>query len=170
MIIHAEPLTQVAFAPYGNVISADADASKTKMANAGTAKRYNDLSPLINLRPDQAKPNVCVFRSASQITSEQKEFEIHLLEQHAFSTQVFIPMNGVEKYLVVVATRDSTPSLKTLKAFIATGKQGISYHPGTWHHPLIAINNESDFACIVYEDQSQDDAEIFKTPNIIIKI
>ena len=35
-----------------------------------------------------------------------------------------------------------------LRAFLATAQQGVNYHPGTWHHPVLALNRESDFLVI----------------------
>jgi ureidoglycolate lyase len=35
-----------------------------------------------------------------------------------------------------------------LKAFLATGSQGINYHRGVWHHPLLVLEDESDFLVI----------------------
>ena len=48
---------------------------------------------------------------------------------------------------------------KTLKAFFVTTETGISYHPGVWHHPLIALGRVTNFACIVSEDNTQGDCE-----------
>lgn len=40
--------------------------------------------------------------------------------------------------------------------FLATTEQAIQYHPGIWHHPMIALGNQAtDFACIVNESASQ---------------
>lgn len=35
---------------------------------------------------------------------------------------------------------DGKPDLSTLRAFLATNAQGISYHPNIWHHPIIALD------------------------------
>lgn len=40
--------------------------------------------------------------------------------------------------------------------FLATTEQGIQYHPGVWHHPMIALGRGvTDFACIVNESDLQ---------------
>jgi ureidoglycolate lyase len=33
-------------------------------------------------------------------------------------------------------------------AFLASGAQGVSYHRGTWHHPLVALGERSDFLVV----------------------
>ncbi len=65
-----------------------------------------------------------------------------------------------ERYLVVVCEGRDAPDPRTLKAFVARTGQGITYRPGIWHHPLIALDQPTDFACLVYEDGSQDDGEV----------
>lgn len=51
---------------------------------------------------------------------------------------------------------DDKPDLNTLGVFLATTEQAIQYHPGIWHHPMIALGEEAtDFACIVNESESQ---------------
>ena len=83
-------------------------------------------------------------------------FRLALLEKHPGSTQVFIPMNA-RRYLVAVALGDEAPDLATLRVFSATGKQGISYRPGVWHHPLFNLDEEADFTCLVFEDDTPGD-------------
>lgn len=47
---------------------------------------------------------------------------------------------------------DGQPSLPTLRAFMASTAQGISYHRNVWHAPLIALGDRKvDFACVVSE-------------------
>lgn len=154
-MIRAEPLQRENYAPYGAVVAADPRLS-WKSANAGTAERYNRLDDLKNLRQGAATPNLCVFRSQA-FTGER--FTVKLLERHAFSTQLFVPMSANARYLVVVAGGGDFPDLRTLKAFIAVSGQGITYHPGIWHHPLIALDRTTDFACVVYEDETGGDCD-----------
>ena len=63
-------------------------------------------------------------------------------------------------HLVIVALpheKDDEPDLSTLSAFVATGTQGITYRPGIWHHPMVALDHETDFFCLVYEDGTEAD-------------
>lgn len=154
--ITAEPLLREAYRNYGDVVAADSRLPSAS-ANAGTAQRYDHLATLENLRPGSAAPNLCVFRVQPIAASP---FVIRLLERHRLSTQLFIPMAGAERYLVIVCEGKEAPVLRTLKAFVARAGQGITYRPGIWHHPLVALDRPTDFACLVHEDGTADDGEI----------
>ena len=153
MRIASRPLTREAYAAYGDVIAAGREGEGSA-ANQGTARRFDRLAHLENLRPGAAA-NVCVFRSTPWT---ERPVSIRLLERHPASTQAFVPMNAT-RFLVVVATGGARPDPSTLAAFVATGVQGITYRPGVWHHPLIALDQVTDFACVVWEDGSAGDCE-----------
>ncbi len=164
MLANATPLTSKAYRKFGDVISARADV-KPRSANMGTADRFNWLSALENRRPKKAKPNLCVFHCRPQIKRGQSSFEARTLEKHPDSTQVFVPMGGATGYLVLVCLGADKPDLSTFRAFTATSAQGITYHPGVWHHPLVAMHAVRDFACLVWEDGSAGDTKVVKLPN-----
>ena len=159
-VVRAEPLTQKHYVPYGDVISARDDIHPTP-ANRGTAERFNYLTKVENRRQgnsqNQAQANLCLFRCQPQISSHDTFFEVSVLEKHPLSTQAFIPMSGVNRFLVIVCLGEEAPDLSTLRAFLASSTQGITYHPGVWHHPLVAMDQQSDFACLVWEDGTIDD-------------
>ncbi|GAA5969566.1 hypothetical protein JCM11641_008162 [Rhodosporidiobolus odoratus] len=181
----AVPLNPSAFAPYGNVIQAYSDERsapkeiKIKTVNFGTARKFNHLAPVTSLpippsrtggKQVEGNVNFCVFRSEAQggIRAEdgqgkgKRRWEVKVLERHEFSSQAFVPMGGegAGRYLVLVALagEDGSPSLPTLRAFLALPSQGISYHPNVWHHPLLPIGDspagpdaKMEFACVVNE-------------------
>lgn len=151
----AETLTADLYRDYGDVVSARADVVPVK-ANAGTADRFNWLGALENKRPGSL-PNLCVFRSAP---FQGDVFVVKGLERHAHSTQLFVPMTCLKRYLVVVARGGDEPDLSTVKAFIAARDQGVTYRPGVWHHPLIALDAVTDFACVVWEDRGPGDCDV----------
>jgi ureidoglycolate lyase len=151
-----EPINREAYSPYGQLIAAD-ETLPFKFANMKTAKRFNHVADLVNLRPASATLNLCVFRCSPL---DKLPFEIKLLERHEFSTQVFMPISSEARYLVIVCLGEGEPDLSTLKAFEVTNPQGISYHPGIWHFPMTALDSQIDFACLVHEDGSPDDCQI----------
>lgn len=159
--VRAVSLNPRAYRAYGDVVSVRPDI-RFRPANMGTADRYDWLAALENRRPRRAKPNLCVFHSRPQLTAPRRTFRAKLLEKHPDSTQVFIPMGGAKRYLVLVCLGGAAPELATLRAFVATGAQGITYRPGVWHHPLIAMDKTTDFACLVWEDGTKGDTRVVR--------
>ncbi|GAA5992512.1 hypothetical protein JCM5350_003502 [Sporobolomyces pararoseus] len=182
----AVPLTPSAFAPYGSVLQSYPDARcapksiPIKQVNFGTAQKYNFLSPNASPAPlpvqwtaqgVEQKLNMCVFRCEPQnsIGSEQGKWEVRVLERHEFSSQSFMPMgteNGSYLVLVALPGSDGLPDLSTLRAFLATSSQGITYHHNIWHHPLIALGSKAmEFSCVVWETGvGEIDCEIWNGP------
>jgi ureidoglycolate lyase len=158
--LDARPLTPESYAPYGDVLMASPRGEPGKPANMGTARRYNRLAALENLRPGGATPNACVFRCAPRV---DWPMEVTLLEKHPASTQLFVPMNA-RRYVVIVALGGDAPDLATLAAFVASGAQAVTYRPGVWHHPMVALEGETDFACLVWEDDSEGDCAVVPYP------
>lgn len=161
----AAPLSAKAYRLYGDVISARADISP-RNANLGSARRFNWLARLENRRP-KAEPNLCVFETRPMVRKGQTRFETRILEKHPESTQVFVPLGGSTGYLVLVCLGGDEPDLSTFRAFVASSRQGVTYRPGVWHHPLIALDRARDFACLVWEDGSRRDTKVVKLPRPI---
>ncbi|GAA5926177.1 allantoicase [Sporobolomyces koalae] len=168
----AVPLTPSSFAVYGSVLQSYPDARcapksiPIKTVNFGTAQKYNFLSPTAAPRPVPAEHaaqgveqqlNMCVFRCEPQdaIGGEDGKWQVRVLERHEFSSQTFVPMGTASgSYLVLVALPGPAglPDLTTLRAFLASSSQGITYHANVWHHPLIALGGKPiDFSCFVWE-------------------
>lgn len=166
MRVVAQPLTLESYSLYGHVITASPRGEPGRPANRGTARRFNHLAPVENLRPGAAELNVCVFRCSPRLDFP---LPVALLEKHPASTQVFLPMNA-RRYLVLVARGGERPDLGTLAAFIASGGQGVSYLPGVWHHPMIALDAEIDFSCLVWEDGSEADCVEVAYPEGAIEV
>jgi ureidoglycolate lyase len=162
--IVAEGMTRQAYQPYGDLISAD-ERQNFKAANNGTAKRFNHLSAVENLRPGTAALNLCVFRCQPLA---QLPLEIKLLEKHQLSTQVFIPMTDAARFLTIVCLGGDEPELTSLKVFLTEGAQGVSYRPGIWHYPMTALEKQIDFSCLVWEDGSADDCRVFNVTQPIL--
>jgi ureidoglycolate lyase len=146
--IHAESLTPSAFAPFGSVVSAGLRAGAS--ANQGTAIRFDFCADLSSTR-SAARPNLAVFRS----TQKSLPFALRLFERHPCSTQTFLPM-VCHRFLICVAPAlaDGSPDVAGARAFVCGPGQGISYDLGVWHHPIIALDADADFAMLAWEDGS----------------
>lgn len=157
----AAPLTQEAFAPFGRVVSAGLEPGAS--ANQGTAVRFDHCAQLASTRP-HSKPNLAVFRSSPKALPH----DVTLLERHPCSTQVFIPM-VISRYLVCVAPTlpDGGPDLGSLKAFICAPGQAVAYAPGTWHHPMVALDAMGEFVMLAWEDGTALDCEVRQLPHSI---
>ena len=127
-LLAVAPLTQAAFAPFGDVI--DAAAAGDYPINGGSARRHHDL---MRIEVDGAGRTVV---SVVQASARDLPFEVAMLERHPLGSQAWIPLDPRLRFLVVVASApDAVPC-----AFLARDGQGVNYRAGTWHHPLIALD------------------------------
>ncbi|NKB37126.1 MAG: ureidoglycolate lyase [Gammaproteobacteria bacterium] len=133
------------FSEFGDVIETGGEAIEI---NQGTTLRFNDLAQL-DLLEHGGRPSVSIFRAKPLALP----FSIRLLERHSLSSQAFFPIDN-RSYLVIVAPPAEKLEHAKIKAFIAHGRQGVNYHRGTWHHPLLALDEESEFIVI---DRAADD-------------
>lgn len=160
-----KPLTPQAYAPYGDVLSADFSPHAGK-ANRDSAELFQHLTTIQNLRP-HARPNWKIYRCTPVLETAVSVVE---LEKHPYSTQLFAPMQD-GRYLIVVAAAkandDKTPDLTTLRAFIATSPQAITYHPNIWHLPMTVLDHKTDMLSLVYEDGSPEDCIIYPLDTLI---
>ncbi|MFT5504114.1 MAG: ureidoglycolate lyase [Gammaproteobacteria bacterium] len=129
--IKIEPLTRKNFADFGDVI--ETDNAKHFSINEGRVERFHDLAS-VQLSGDDSRAliNIFVCNVASHFP-----YELPLVERHPLGSQAFIPLSLVQ-FVVVVGKAGEHPDPKDLRAFESNGRQGINYHQGVWHMPLIA--------------------------------
>lgn len=135
-----EPLTRSAFASFGDVIEM-ADAHHYPI-NQGFTERFHDLAR-IDTGTEGGETIVSLFRSQPRAFP----FAITFVERHPLGSQAFYPLQNRD-WLIVVAEADVPPSAKTLRAFRATGRQGINYARNAWHFPLLVLDRDSDFLVV----------------------
>ena len=142
MMLKAEPLTAAAFAPFGDVIQMAGHVPRT--INEGTCERFDDLAP-VDVLASGGRPLISIFKAIPR----PLPFEVKVLERHPLSSQAFYPLDGVP-FLVVVAEDSGAgiPWSRRIRAFRASGNQGVSYRRNTWHHALLAIGQTSHFLVV----------------------
>ncbi len=143
-----QPLTQAAFAPYGEVLEAPEGFGRTyfetRLAN-GRKGAAPSLS-MARIEPVAGLP----------ITAVQ-------MERHEFSSQSFIPIEPA-RWLVIVAptAADGGPDAARALAFLPGPGQGITYGMNVWHHPMTVIGTPARFAIMMWLERSKTDEEFVK--------
>ena len=86
---------------------------------------------------------------------------VPLLEQHPNSSQAFFPVTA-ERFLIVVAPQEAggSPDIAQAEAFIGQRSQGINYHAGVWHAPIVALDAGGDFLMLIWEQDTPADCRI----------
>ncbi|MDO5289854.1 MAG: ureidoglycolate lyase [Pseudomonadota bacterium] len=131
LLLRAQALTSQGFAPYGDVL--DAHGRFGRPINRGTTQRFDLPHPHVHAESGQA--SLALFRAQAQpVHGPWRE-----MERHCLGSQSFIPLAGARS-VVIVALGAMAPQPDSLAAFYVTGDQGFTLHPGTWHHPLIALD------------------------------
>lgn len=149
--MHAEPdssfphglvpcaLTSDAFAPFGTVLQAP-DGPGVRI-NGGNAQRF-DLVGDLQLSAAGGRALLALFRAQARVFP----LPVHEMERHALGSQSFVPL-GAQRFVIVVAPAGPAPGAAALRAFVTDGLQGITLHPGTWHHALLAVDG-GDFIVV----------------------
>jgi ureidoglycolate lyase len=135
-----EPLTRAAFSRFGDVI--EMAGARPYPINQGFAERFHDLAR-IDTAPENGETIVSLFRGKPR----SLPIEITFVERHPLGSQAFYPLQKRD-WLIVVADSTMPPTGKTLRAFRASGQQGINYARNIWHYPLLVLDQDSDFLII----------------------
>ena len=134
-----EPLTRAAFAPFGDVI--ELEGAIHDPIHLGSTERVHVLAH-VDTSLQGGRTLINLFRGQPRMLP----FEIRMMERHPLGSQAFIPLTS-NPYLIVVAEKGELHPDR-LRAFITQGWQGVNYARDVWHHPLLAIDNTSDFIVI----------------------
>lgn len=134
------PLTEAAFAPFGDVIQTE--GRNHFPINAGKVQRFHDLAGIDVLEAD-GKPGISLFVAQPY----DMPLDLVYLERHPLSSQAFIPLDD-RPFVVIVAPAGEKPSLANMRGFVTDGQQGVNYARGVWHHVLIAVGRQQTFAIV----------------------
>jgi len=132
--LRVQPLTPAAMAPYGSVIAA---ASGGDAINGGSSRRHEAVAAL-DLQRDGGRAVLAVYDAQARTFP----FEARMLERHRLSDQVFLPLGGARRCVLLLAPAGlAAPRGEDCVALLSDGRQGIRIAAGTWHHGLLALDD-----------------------------
>ncbi|WP_160008395.1 ureidoglycolate lyase [Rhizobium sp. 18055] len=154
-----QPLTKVAFAPFGEVI--EADPATMRYINNGTTERFHALAAA-DVTGEGATVIINLFRGQPR----SFPYEVGMMERHPLGSQSFSPISG-GPFLVVVSQDDAGRPGRP-QVFLARGDQGVNYRRNVWHHPLMSLGAVSDFLVVDRDGPGNNLEEFFfDTPFLI---
>ncbi|MEZ5871579.1 MAG: ureidoglycolate lyase [Nitratireductor sp.] len=164
--LRPKPLTRDAFAPFGDVIATT--GADSFLINNGSTIRFHDLAR-VEAAGIEARTLVNIFRGqpfAAPVT-------IAMMERHPLGSQAFFPLQS-HPYMVVVAP-DVAGKPGDPQAFVvrpdAGGLVGVNYARNIWHHPLISLEEVSDFLVVDRGGEGVNLEEyFFETPFVIASL
>lgn len=141
----AKPLIKADFAPFGDVIelysSSEATPQNRFTINLGFAERHHKLATVSH---DGGDVGLSIFLAQPRTLPTM----LSVMEYHPLGSQAFFSLDK-QDYLVVVAKAGDEPkSVDDLHVYYARHDQGVQYHAGTWHHPLLALNQVCQFVVV----------------------
>ena len=139
LTLRAVPITPERFAPFGDVIHASTD-SKAVM-NDGRFERFSGLAD-VDAEGRQASISVARCKVRTSLP-----YRFDLVERHPLGSQAFMPLSRF-RFFVVVAPAAESVEPEDLQAFVTNGSQGVNYHKGVWHMPMIALEEGQEFLIV----------------------
>jgi len=138
--LDVQPLTRAAFAPYGDVI--ESDERDSFFINNGMAERFHALTQ-VEAPGEDAGTIISLVKSKKYDMPRKLDH----VEHHPLGSQAFVPLDETP-FIVVVGKAGESPQPEDFQGFVTNGKQGINYHPGTWHHVLLTPYAAMAFLCV----------------------
>ena len=112
-----------------------------KNINNQNFKKFGDLISIKEKNYDEINKNTAnSFFDLANIQIEGEDKKSRMLENHPYSSQVFLPFLNTT-FLVLVAPIAIKPNLDEIEIFRVTDGDGINFNPKVWHFPLISLDN-----------------------------
>ena len=135
-------MTSASFAAFGDVIETS-EATVAAM-NEARFERFDDLA---KINVDESNGGRVAISIAVAKVPVDMPYKFDLVERHPLGSQAFIPLSRFA-FTVVVAPPGESVDVSELRAFTTNGRQGINYHRGIWHMPLIATETGQKFLIV----------------------
>jgi len=138
-----KPLTQEAFAPFGDVIQKQ--GHYPEKINCGQTRKYASLAQ-VDVGDEKSTATVHIYRSRPV----SLPFRIEVMEYHPLGSQAFIPLHK-RPFLVIVAPPAEVLPFKSIQGFFTNGEQGVNLNKAVWHHYQLSLGETCDYLVIERE-------------------
>ncbi len=133
-LLRPRPITTGQFAPYGDLHEIPTDTGRI------------DIEPV----PTAVAADMRLFVTTLGYNPTPLPTELTKLERHEWSSQLWIPIDDLTALIVVADPAPDGPRLDTAKAFVTERRIAISYHPQTWHAPMMVLHRTGRFAMAMW--------------------
>ena len=138
--LHLKPLTQEAFAPFGDVIQKQGHYPEE--INYGQTRKYAGLAQ-IDVADEEGTATVHIYRRRPV----SLPFRVEVMEYHPLGSQAFFPLQK-RPFLVIVAPPSEILPFKSIQGFFTNGEQGVNLNKGVWHHYQLSLGENCDYLVI----------------------
>ena len=125
------------------------------MINDGTTERFHALAHA------ELDPHGTAIVSLFRGQPRSFPYSVTMMERHPLGSQAFYPIDNRPWLVIAAADDDGRPGRP--QVFLAHGRQGVNYRANIWHHPLMALNEPSEFL-VVDRDGEGSNLEEFTYP------
>ncbi len=138
----ALPLTAERFAPFGDVLETAREHRQSM--NSSRFERFANLADIDVGADSGGRPAISIARCKM---ATPLPYRLDMLERHPNGSQAFMPLGGFQ-FIVAVAPAGEGIEENEIQAFLTNGRQGINYHKGVWHMPMIGLQDDQEFLIV----------------------
>jgi len=144
--LRAEPATVGNIAPFGTLLSADADGPVIR------SPFYGDTVAI--RKPGRFAADDTLEISVATI--HPRPLRVSWMERHFLHTQTFFPLGTPFAMVLAPPAEAEMPDLDAARAFVFDGSAGLMLHLGTWHEFPFAVAEAAQVAILIRRDTARD--------------
>lgn len=165
--VSVQPLTQEAFAPFGDVI--ELCKAPDFLINQELCGRHHDLAQLdFSPQMGNGRAGISLFDAVPR----RLPYQLEMMERHPLGSQAFLPLH--EAPFLIITAKDDGGHPARPQAFVSAPGQGINFHRNVWHGVLTPLQSDQHrcglFAVIDRIGEGNNLQEVwFQEPYLIIQ-
>jgi len=162
--IKALPLTRERFAAYGDVL--ESSLLEKQGMNSARFERFFNLAAIDVDGEGDGHPAISIARCR---VATALPCRVDMLERHPLGSQAFMPLSRFP-FVVAVAPFGEEVDEGQVEVFVTNGRQGINYHRGVWHMPMIGLEEGNEFLIVDRSGQGENCDEHYLAEPLLLEI